>query len=65
MIGLVLDILLKFVDIFIINAKWKSGLRKSMEGFKKKHDKEIDKNVIIKKRYDEKLDELRRKKAGK
>jgi hypothetical protein len=60
MINLLLDILLKCVDIFVINAKYKSKIQKAMINFMQQHEDDVKNNVGIKRRYDEALDKLRK-----
>ena len=60
MINLFLDIALKMVDIFVINAKYKSKIEKAMLAFMKQYEDDVIKNVRIKRRYDEMMEKLRK-----
>ena len=60
MIVLVAEILLKSIDIFMMNSAFKSKLQKNMMSFINQYTDGVIKNVKIKRRYDEMMDELRR-----
>ena len=60
MIVLVLEILLKAVDVFMLNSAYKSKLQKNMLGFINQYGDGVIKNVKIKRRYDEMMDKLRK-----
>jgi len=60
MVILIIDIMLKAVDIFMINSAYKSKLQKNMLGFINQYSDGVIKNVKIKRRYDEMMDKLRK-----
>lgn len=66
MIGLFLDILLKGVDIFLLNSKYQSAVKKRLQEAIKAHNKSAVSNVKAKDDYDETLNKIAedRKKDG-
>ena len=60
MIVLIVELLLKFIGFGIKFGKNKSALEKALKDFANQHDVDIKKDVKLKRRYDERLDELRR-----
>ena len=60
MTGLILDILIKSIDIFLIRSKFKSALQKTLLSFIEKHDTSVKQNARIKRRYDEEMEKLRK-----
>ena len=59
---LVLEIALKAIDVFMMNSAFKSKLQKNMLGFINQYSDGVVKNVKIKRRYDEMMNELRKAK---
>ena len=59
---LALEIMLKAVDVFMMNSAFKSKLQKNMLGFINQYSDGVVKNVKIKRRYDEMMNELRKEK---
>jgi len=59
-IVLIIDILLKFIGFGMKFGKNRSELEKALRDFANQHDIDIKKDVKLKRRYDERLDELRR-----
>ena len=66
MIGLILDIILKGVDVFLLNSKYQKGIRDRLEQAIKNHNKSAVSNVKAKDDYDIILDQIEqdRKKDG-
>ena len=60
MILMVAELALKCVDIFMMNSAFKSRLQKNMLSFINHHAEGVVKNVKIKRRYDEMMEELRK-----
>ena len=57
---LVFEMMLKAIDIFMMNSAYKSKLQKNMLGFINQYGEGVIKNVKIKRRYDEMMDKLRK-----
>jgi hypothetical protein len=62
MVSLILEIGLKALDIFVINAKYRSRLQKQFIEFVEQYSKGVKSNAKIKRRYDEMMAELRKEK---
>jgi len=59
-IVLIIEILLKLIGFGMKFGKNRSELEKALMDFANQHDVDIKKDVKLKRRYDERLDELRR-----
>ena len=57
---LVFEMMLKVIDIFMMNSAYKSKLQKNMLGFINQYGDGVIKNVKIKRRYDEMMNKLRK-----
>jgi len=60
MVTVVLELLLRAIDIFITKSRFKDKLEKNMMAFLIQHGKGVVKNVKIKRRYDEMIEQLRK-----
>ena len=60
MVVLLIEIMLKAVDVFMMNSARKSKLQKNMLAFINQYSDGVIKNVKIKRRYDEMMNELRK-----
>jgi len=61
MVVLLIEIMLKAVDVFMMNSARKSKLQNNMLAFINQYSDGVIKNVKIKRRYDEMMNELRKK----
>ena len=60
-IDLAINLALKLMDIFLIKNKRKQKMLETLEKFMEQFRETTSKNVKIKRRYDEQLDLLRKK----
>ena len=63
-VDIIINLVIKLMDIFISNNKRKQKMLETLESFMEQFRETTARNVVIKRRYDEQLDELRRKREG-
>jgi len=61
LVDLIINIAIKIADIFLLKTKHKQKMLETLEKFMEQFRETTARNVVIKGRYDEKINELRRK----
>jgi predicted peroxiredoxin len=64
LVDMIINVLIKAVDIFLLKSKHKQKMLETLEKFMEQSRRSGVRNVKIKRRYDEQLQELRRKRAS-